>query len=140
MEQKTGMRLLVHNLLECKIKGCKPSSSYPLTLRSIEIKRNPTNYNPDFIKNLLTKIDYKAFLTSVEQIFKRTGSCENFKDLGQIPDSLPEEPFSDEFLKTLHCYLLEIDIVNGEMVCENCKHTYTIVDSIPNMLLKKEEL
>ena len=125
------MRLLLHNLLECKVRGCKPALSYPLSLQECEFSSNPTEFNADFIKSLLFKIDYSALLKTLAQIGKLTDS---------LPSTMPEEPYSEEFLQDLHRILLEVNVVSGKMVCECCKHVYLITDSIPNMLLEEEEL
>lgn len=59
-------------------------------------------------------------------------------DLGNnnLPAQKPENVENNEaLLKELHTLLIETQITDGKMVCENCGHIYYIKDSIPDFLL-----
>ncbi|GMF62221.1 unnamed protein product [[Candida] boidinii] len=60
------------------------------------------------------------------------------KDLGNesLPNVKPVDIEDNEILlKDLHNLLIETQIINGKMVCDNCEHIYYIKDSIANFLL-----
>ncbi|CAG8722709.1 11764_t:CDS:2 [Dentiscutata erythropus] len=121
------MRLIVHNMLQCHVKGCD-SNNFPLQLSDVELEIHEIEYNHEFLQSLLTKLDWKAFVATAEQI-----------GITSLPQTFPEE-IDEDFLKKLHRILFETHIVEGKMICSNCSHEYPIRDGIPNMLLNEEEL
>ncbi|KAJ3735698.1 Trm112p-domain-containing protein [Lentinula guzmanii] len=121
------VRLITHNLLACHVKGCT-SNNFPLQLQNVQIELRDADFNADFLKTFLPKLEWKALVESA-------------KELGDT--SLPiEQPemLDDDFLKNLHHVLLEIHIEEGNMICPNCKHSYPISNGIPNMLLAEHEI
>ncbi|KAJ3748737.1 Trm112p-domain-containing protein [Lentinula detonsa] len=121
------VRLITHNLLACHVKGCT-SNNFPLQLQNVQIELRDADFNADFLKTFLPKLEWKALVESA-------------KELGDT--SLPiEQPemLDDDFLKNLHHVLLEIHIEEGYMICPNCKHSYPISNGIPNMLLAEHEI
>ncbi|MFS7888293.1 putative multifunctional methyltransferase subunit Trm112 [Helianthus anomalus] len=48
------MRLLTHNTLASNIKGV--TNGFPLRIEPEKIIEKPVKFNPDFLKNLFTKI------------------------------------------------------------------------------------
>jgi multifunctional methyltransferase subunit TRM112 len=96
----------------------------------VETVIREAEYNGNFLRGFMPKIEWKALVSSARQ-------------LGDI--SLPEEPpeigaESEELLKKLHHVLLEIHVEEGEMICPNCRHVYRISSGIPNMLLAEHEI
>lgn len=130
------MRLLTHNMLQCHAKPC-PGNGFPLTLHINEWEEQSCEINEEFLRNISTRIDWPAFLTTLGQITFNNAELDGLKM--ELPTSFPEEP-SSEFLKTLHVLLMETDVKEGEMVCRGCGHVYRIRDSIPNMLLSEYEV
>ncbi|TFK51244.1 Trm112p-domain-containing protein [Heliocybe sulcata] len=121
------VRLITHNLLACHVRGCN-SNNFPLQFQDVQIGLREAEFNPDFLRGFLPKIEWNALVGAARQ-------------LGDT--SLPEEQPSmldDDFLKTLHHVLLEIHVEEGAMVCPNCKHVYPISNGIPNMLLAEHEI
>ncbi|KZT30088.1 Trm112p-domain-containing protein [Neolentinus lepideus HHB14362 ss-1] len=121
------VRLITHNLLACHVRGCN-SNNFPLQFQDVQIGLREAEFNPDFLRGFLPKIEWNALVDSARQ-------------LGDT--SLPaEQPvmIDDDFLKTLHHVLLEIHVEEGAMVCPNCKHVYPISNGIPNMLLADHEI
>ncbi|KAJ0582768.1 putative multifunctional methyltransferase subunit Trm112 [Helianthus annuus] len=49
------MRLLTHNMLASNIKGV--TNGFPLRIEPEKIIENPVDFNPDFLKNMFSKID-----------------------------------------------------------------------------------
>ncbi|KAI3613404.1 hypothetical protein CBS9595_004237 [Malassezia furfur] len=127
------MRLLTHNLLACHAKGCGNSSkNFPLQLRNVQLELIEADYNDAFLKGFLPKLHWPALVGAARQL-GQTSLPE------QEPDFTQQEP-SDELLQALHHILLELHVAEGEMVCPNCGHVYTIRSGIPNMLLAEHEI
>ncbi|KAF5370646.1 hypothetical protein D9758_001801 [Tetrapyrgos nigripes] len=121
------VRLITHNLLACHAKGCN-SNNFPLPFSNVQIEIREAEFNPEFLKAFLPKIEWKALVDTAKQ-------------LGDM--SLPlEQPemMDDDFLKSFHHVLLEIHVEEGVMTCPNCKHEYPISNGIPNMLLAEHEI
>ena len=58
-----------------------------------------------------------------------------------IPDALPENLENNEkALQALHSLLFEIELMDGELICENCHRVYEVSNSIANMILREDEL
>ena len=45
-----------------------------------------------------------------------------------------------DFLKKAHHVLMEIDIINGDLVCPETGRKFPVSDGIPNMLLNEDEV
>ncbi|CAG8547516.1 10877_t:CDS:2 [Cetraspora pellucida] len=120
------MRLVVHNMLQCHVKGCV-SNNFPLQLLDVELEIQEIEFNPRFLQNMLPRLDWRAFVTTAAQI-----------GINSLPQDLPEV-FDEDFLKKLHRILFETHIVQGKMICANCSHEYPVKDGIPNMLLSEDE-
>lgn len=136
------MRLFTHNFLQCHVKGCN-TNNYPLKFLSsknqgiedgvdgnhtIEIEYKDMEYNPEFIRSYINKINLPALQKAVQDL-----------ELDMIiPDELNIE--DEETVKMLHKILFETFIKNGKMKCLGCDHIYPIRDGIPNMLLAEDEV
>ena len=66
------------------------------------------------------------------------------QDLGQASDLPPElvENYENdqEFLKKAHHVLMEVEIINGDLVCPETGRRFPVADGIPNMLLNEDEV
>ena len=52
-----------------------------------------------------------------------------------MPNSVPEQFADDEpFLTALHHALMEIEIIDGQLVCPETRKKFPIKDGIPSML------
>lgn len=122
------MRLFTHNFLQCHVKGCT-KDNFPLEISEAEVDVRESEYNGDFMRNYLCKLDYPALLTTVQKLELQV----------ELPEEMPEEP-EEEFLRTLHLVLFQHLIKNGKMTCRGCGHIYVIKDGIPNMLLSEDEI
>jgi uncharacterized protein YbaR (Trm112 family) len=86
----------------------------------------------------------------------------------QLPESIPDDPSDETFLEKVHhalfnvsshspnvylirqliddvlclfgCSILQIEVVKGNLVCPETGRKFPIVDGIPNMLLKEDEV
>ena len=55
----------------------------------------------------------------------------------QVPDDFET---NTEFLRSAHRALLEIEVINGKLVCPESQRVFQITDGIPNMLLNEDEV
>lgn len=124
------MKFLTTNFIKCAVKTCSGSdNSFPLKYEECELVIDEQPYNPEFICHMLDKLSWEAVLKVAA-------------DLGNtsLPPQKPEglDPIMEDdqaILKDLHNLLMDTNIVEGKMVCENCHHVYYIKNSIPNFLL-----
>jgi multifunctional methyltransferase subunit TRM112 len=129
------MRLLTHNQLVCVKPDCV--NSFPLKLVPEAVEQEETEFNADFVVNIMPRVDY-AVLHAVATT-----------DLGidTLPavDAMPDTntltvATHGELLKALHTVLVDTHVVAGALVCNECAREYKIVDRIPNMRLNEEEV
>ena len=88
-------------------------------------------FNPDFIARVIPRLDWPVVVKAAQ-------------DLGQaadLPFELAESYETDQdFLKKAHHVLMEIDIINGDLVCPETGRKFPVSDGIPNMLLNEDEV
>ncbi|GAB1213935.1 Trm112p-domain-containing protein [Aspergillus terreus] len=121
------MKLITANFLTCAVKGCKTSpASFPLHFRDAELELQECDFQPDFIRNILPRIDWDALQVMASEL-----------GFPSIPQTKPEgDALQDEqLLKELHRLLLEAQVMEGKLCCGNCGHEYLIKEGIANFLL-----
>lgn len=107
------VRLITHNLLACHVKGCT-SNNFPLEFKDVQIELREAEFNPDFLRGFMPKIEWKALVDAARQVrFIRYCALGMLADpCFQLGDtSLPQEQpemLDDEFLKSLHHVLFEV--------------------------------
>ncbi|KAH7886804.1 hypothetical protein F5I97DRAFT_1936423 [Phlebopus sp. FC_14] len=121
------VRLITHNLLACHVKGCT-TNNFPLIFQDVHVELQEADLNPDFIRNIVPRLEWDALVDAAKQVGDAS-----------LPSEQPEM-MDDELIRKLHHVLLEIHIVEGAMICPNCKHSYPISNGIPNMLLAEHEI
>eukprot|EP00088_Acartia_fossae_P005480 TRINITY_DN12444_c0_g1_i1.p1 TRINITY_DN12444_c0_g1~~TRINITY_DN12444_c0_g1_i1.p1 ORF type:complete len:125 (+),score=21.07 TRINITY_DN12444_c0_g1_i1:41-415(+) len=124
------MKLLTHNMLTSKaIK--KVTTGYPLLIEARDVKVSEVEFNPDFISRIIPKVDWECLCRAAEQL----GHLED------LPKSMPSNFETDqEFLKKAHHALLEIELINGNLICPETSRKFPVSDGIPNMLLNEDEI
>lgn len=124
------MKLLTHNMLTSKcMRGV--TVGYPLGIVAKDIKIFETEFNSEFILRIIPKLDWETFWNAADSIGHSA----------DLPQTLSEDYENDtEFLKKVHHVLLEIEVVNGELVCPESGRKFPINKGIPNMLLNEDEL
>ncbi|KAH8990551.1 Trm112p-domain-containing protein [Lactarius akahatsu] len=110
------VRLITHNLLACHAKGCT-TNNYPLKFSNVKLALREADFNPDFLRGFLPRIEWDALVQASRERCSTT-----------------------DLLKQLHHVLLETHIDEGSMTCPNCGHVYPISNGIPNMLLAEHEI
>ncbi|KAG9298646.1 hypothetical protein G9A89_012714 [Geosiphon pyriformis] len=125
------MRLITHNMLQCHVKGCN-TNNFPLNLSEAEVEIQETEFNAQFLRNMLPKLEWSALVRTAVQL--------GITNLPQVVPNTAGQDLEDLFLRNLHHVLLETHIQQGKMTCPNCSHVYPIKDGIPNMLLNENEI
>ncbi|RWS23986.1 hypothetical protein B4U80_08456 [Leptotrombidium deliense] len=120
------MKLLTHNMLTSKcLKGV--TVGYPLKLVAQETSEKTVEFNSDFVQKMIPKMDWNVLTTTS-------------KELGvELPVEVPSNP-SEELLKKIHHALLEIEIIQGELICPETGRKFPIKQGIPNMLCNEDEV
>ncbi|CAE5964542.1 unnamed protein product [Arabidopsis arenosa] len=124
------MRLIVHNMLSCNIKGVV--NKFPLRIEPEKIVEKEVDFNPDFLKHMFAKIDWKALVDGTRSM-----------EYTELPDNAPDIKTleSDEsFLRKFHHALLELHLEEGSLVCPETGRKFSVNKGIPNMLLHEDEL
>jgi len=124
------MKLLTHNMLTSKcLKGV--TVGYPLEIIAKEVKLCEIEFNSEFISRMIPKLDWPA-------LFK---AAENVGHSSELPSTLVDDYESnEEFLKKAHHVLLEVEVINGELVCPETGRKFPVNDGIPNMLANEDEV
>jgi multifunctional methyltransferase subunit TRM112 len=55
-------------------------------------------------------------------------------------DSTEEALKTDDALKSLHTILLEVEVIEGDLICPETGRKFPIKNGIPNMLVNEDEL
>lgn len=122
------MRLLTHNMLSSNIKGV--TNGFPLRIEVVKMVEKQVDFNPDFLKNMFSKIEYKALLDASITM-----------GYAELPEHAePSMLESDEFLRKLHHALLELHLEEGALVCPETGRKFPVNKGIPNMLLHEDEV
>ncbi|KAJ5550710.1 AdoMet-dependent tRNA methyltransferase complex subunit [Penicillium sp. DV-2018c] len=145
------MKVLTANFVTCAVKECKTSpASFPLHFHDAELEQEELEFQPEFIRNILPRIDWPALCTTANEMRETIGkrnrgnkkkrdklTRENQLGFPTLPESKPEgDSLNDEqTLKDLHRLLLETHVTEGKLACGNCGHQYSIKEGIANFLL-----
>ncbi|CAL1546494.1 unnamed protein product [Lymnaea stagnalis] len=124
------MKLLTHNMLTSNIiKGV--TKGFPLKIVPVQVEIKDVDYNPAFVVRTLSKVDWPA----LHQAAVETGFGDG------LPETLGENFQQDEeLLKKIHNALLQVEVIQGELVCPESGRKFPITNGIPNMLLQEHEV
>jgi multifunctional methyltransferase subunit TRM112 len=61
------VRLITHNLLACHVKNCT-SNNFPLAFKDVQIELREAEFNPDFLKGFLPKIEWAALVGAAREV------------------------------------------------------------------------
>ncbi|KAI9668148.1 MAG: hypothetical protein M1821_000968 [Bathelium mastoideum] len=142
------MKLLTLNFLTCARKTCKTQpAAFPLHPREAELEVVETEFNLQFLVNILPRVEWEALRTICQELGLPAlpESMPTPEDLVQPPapgqggDGKEEEEgggeVSTQTATDLHRVLLETTIANGKLLCGACGHEYAIKEGIANFLL-----
>ncbi|RWS06297.1 hypothetical protein B4U79_02651 [Dinothrombium tinctorium] len=123
------MKLLTHNMLTSRcLKGV--NVGYPLKLIAHETKQREVAFNSEFVQKMIPKMDWNVLASTAKQ-FGVDLPCE--------PPSNASEA-SEDLLRKVHHALLEIEIMQGELICPETGRKFPIKQGIPNMLCNEDEV
>ena len=89
------------------------------------------DFNPEFIARVIPRLDWPVV---IEAAF-------TLGQAGELPQSLPDNFDKDQdFLKKAHHVLMEVEIINGDLVCPESGRKFPVADGVPNMLLNEDEV
>ena len=95
------------------------------------IKVLDIEFNPEFISRMIPKLDWNALYNTAQSI----------GHLGELPpEPAPDYENNEEFLKKVHHVLLEVEVMEGELICPETGRKFPISDGIPNMLINEDEV
>lgn len=117
--------MLTSNIIKGVTKG------FPLGIKPNRVEVQEVDFNPDFITRILPKIDWPALRQAATEVGHGDG----------LPEMLPESIDGDEAAqKMLHNILLQVEVLEGELVCPETGRKFPIQNGIPNMLLNETEV
>ncbi|XP_065184936.1 multifunctional methyltransferase subunit TRM112-like protein [Sycon ciliatum] len=122
------MRLLTHNMLASHVKGVK--KGFPLAIEATNVVVKAVDFNPDFISRMIPRLEWSALFQAAQWI----GHADKLP--ATVPEGFEE---NEEFLKAAHHCLMEIEVMEGHLVCPESSHKFPILNGIPNMLLAADE-
>ncbi|GAB9463398.1 hypothetical protein Gpo141_00000860 [Globisporangium polare] len=122
------MRLITHNMLMCNKKGV--ANGFPLRIEAAEVEVVACEFQAAFVRKMLLKIDWSAFVAGAKSLSVADG----------LPEQVPGDDADEELLRKVHHALLEVHVKKGTLVCPESGREFSIIDSIPNMLLREDEV
>lgn len=124
------MRLLTHNLM-----ACPKCSTFPLVIKPTEVSPTDSEYDPDFVRRMLPRVDYNDLVKATETL---KAVCPAMKAI-QLPPTVEQVNSSVDLDPTMvSCYaaLTGFAVKQGALECTACTTTFPIVDYIPNMMVE----
>lgn len=124
------MKLMTHNFLSSKfLKGVV--NGYPLLLSATKTEVKDFDYNEQFVKKIVPKLDYGALRQAAESIGEAEG----------LPPEIGNDWEKDEtLLRKLHHVLVSVEVLEGELKCPETGRIFPIREGIPNMLANEDEV
>ena len=61
------VRLITHNLLACHVKNCT-SNNFPLAFKDVQIELREAEFNADFLRGFLPKIEWGALVGAAREV------------------------------------------------------------------------
>ncbi|KAH0853646.1 hypothetical protein HID58_093018 [Brassica napus] len=120
------MRLIVHNMLTCNIKGVV--NKFPLRIEAEKVIKKEVDFNPDFLRHMLAKIEWKALVDGARSM-----------GYTELPGHAPALESDESFLRKFHHALLELHLEEGSLVCQETGRKFPVEKGVPNMLLHEDE-
>eukprot|EP00049_Salpingoeca_infusionum_P022800 m.8849 g.8849 ORF g.8849 m.8849 type:complete len:124 (+) comp5403_c0_seq1:105-476(+) len=122
------MKLLTHNLLKSPVKGAL--TGYPLGIEVSQVESRDVEFNPEFLVRMVDRLDWSVLYAAASALGVAEG----------LPDSRPPHVESQEdVLRALHHALMEIEIIEGQLICPDTGRKFPIKRGIPNMLVTEDE-
>ncbi len=116
------MKLFTHNMLISP----NTKNGYPLKIEATRLDTDTdAEFEPTFTARMVPKLEYAPLLAAVNSL-----NVEH-----SLPPEVPHDYEGDEaFLRALHHVILEIDVLEGTLVCPETGKRFPIKEGIPSML------
>jgi multifunctional methyltransferase subunit TRM112 len=63
------MKVITANFVTCAVKDCKTSpASFPLHFHDAELEQQELEFQPDFIRNIIPRIDWEALRVTSNEV------------------------------------------------------------------------
>jgi multifunctional methyltransferase subunit TRM112 len=69
------VRLITHNVLACHAKGCD-ANNFPLKLTNVKLALREAEFNPDFLRGFLPKLEWAALIQSSREVSAKSVDIE----------------------------------------------------------------
>ena len=73
------VRLITHNLLACHAKDCN-TNNFPLAFKDVQLEILEAEFNPEFLKGFLPKIEWTALVDTAKQVRVFTAQIVGYSD------------------------------------------------------------
>jgi multifunctional methyltransferase subunit TRM112 len=124
------MRLVIHNMLKCNIKGVE--NGYPLKIESTQMEEIENEFDVEVVQKTLSKIDWNALRSAASDM--------GLSDLTEISELSPDVLADEDALRKIHHILFEVHLIEGALVCPESGRKFPVREGIPNMLLHEDEV
>mmetsp|Transcript_55659 Transcript_55659/g.110333 ORF Transcript_55659/g.110333 Transcript_55659/m.110333 type:complete len:148 (+) Transcript_55659:31-474(+) len=147
------MRLITHNMLISNIKGVE--NGYPLKIQAENVEIRETEFDSEFVTNMLTKIEYAVLVEAANALgYEELPPASEATTSGSTDISagggggggvgsacVTSALLGDEsFLRKVHHALLDLHLIDGQLLCPATSRPFPVKDGIPNMLLHEDEV
>lgn len=141
------MRLLAHNMMASHVKGVK--NGYPFKIEATSVQTLDADFDPAFVRAMLPRLRYDVLRQAAIEVCLAAAvrllcSARAFWQLQHgegLPEALPENVSDDEeLLRRLHHVLLQVEVVEGTLICPESGRRFPIRDGCANMLLNEDDV
>ena len=126
------MKAITHNILICNIKKCEESKkNFPFIIIANKVENKPSKFDIELTKKLYESLDKEA----LNEFCKDLNIVKY--DFTKIDDNIKKE---NEFWEYVHKVIDETLIIEGNLKCPNCQREFPIINGIPDMVLRDDEM
>lgn len=73
------MKVITANFVTCAVKECKTSAaSFPLHFHDAELEMQELDFQPEFIRNVIPRIDWEALRVTANEVFSLPAELSHF--------------------------------------------------------------
>ena len=126
------MKAITHNILICNIKKCEESKkNFPFIIIANKVESKASKFDIELTKKLYESLDKMA----LNEFCKDLNIVKY--DFTKIDDNIKKE---NEFWEYVHKVIDETLIIEGNLKCPNCQREFPIINGIPDMVLRDDEM
>ena len=98
-----------------------------LPIQANETKEIKVDFNPEFVKRMIPKMDWPALVDAATSIGV------------QVPLEAPTTD-DEQSMQQIHHAIFEVEVIEGELICPETGRKFPIKNGIPNMLCNEDEV